>query len=104
MKKPSTTPEVISSRIMGMNRETLSGTLPRWLTPILLAVCAYYQIRQITQQDALAKIVGENATSIVVMKENLTSITEALSDIEKITRLLEQRLARLEIREELRKP
>lgn len=89
---------------MGLNRETLSGTLPRWLTPILLAICAYYQIRQIAQQDALAKVVAENSTSLVVLKGSAASTTEALTNLDKISRLLEQRLARLEIREEMRKP
>lgn len=91
-------------KIMGMNRETLSGTLPRWLTSILLTIVAFYQIRQVAQQDALAKVVGDNSTSLVVMKGNISITTEAISKLDKISRHLEDRLNRLEIREELRKP
>ena len=89
---------------MALNKETFSGTLPRWLTPILLALCVYFLQRQLSEQDAIAKDVRVNTTAIVVLKNSSVSMTEAVNNLDKISRLIEQRLTRLETKEEGRKP
>lgn len=89
---------------MALNKEIFSGTLPRWLTPILLSLCVYFLQRQLSEQDAIAKDVRINTTSIVVLKNSSVSMTEAVNNIDKISRIIEQRLTRLETIEEGRKP
>lgn len=85
-------------------KEAMSGTLPRWLTPILLAICIYYLNRQVVQQDAIAALVRDNTTSIAVLNAAAKSTTDSLDRLKEITRILETRLVRLETKEESRKP
>ncbi len=99
-------------------KEAMSGTLPRWLTPILLAVCVYLLQRQVAQNDATALMVRENTTAIALLNagqksaaESLRSVqesqrvaTESLDKLKEITRILETRLVRLETKEENRRP
>lgn len=85
-------------------QEALGGIVPRWATALLLAVCVFYLHRQVVMQDELAKIVSANTTSIAVLNITSRSTTEAIRDLEKISKILETRLLRLEMKEENRKP
>ncbi len=82
----------------------MGGTLPRWLTPILLALVVYLLQRQVAQNDAIAAIVRDHTTSLAVLNASLNSATKGLEKLQEITSILEKRLVRLETKEENRKP
>ena len=96
--------EKTKQRTMQQIQEALGGIVPRWATTLLLAICVFYLHRQVVQQDALAVTVSINTTSIAVLNNASKSTTESLRDLDKISRLIEARLLRLEMKEENRKP
>lgn len=87
------------------------GTIiPRWMTTILMAVTVFFLARLVRHVDAVSSRVVDNSRTISVMSEQSKATTEGLAkaveSIEKIdgiARILEQRLVRLETKEESRR-
>lgn len=79
-------------------KEALSGTVPRWFTVILMAVCTVFLNRTLKQVDASSETIKQQATAIVVLQQNADKTSEALTKVDQIVRQLENQLVRLEER------
>jgi cobalamin synthase len=85
-------------------QEALGGIIPRWATAIAMAVCAYFLSRLVHQVDTVTAVVQAHAVSIAQLSGASQTTGDALGKLDQITRLLELRLARMESKEEQRKP
>lgn len=97
-----------------MMKTALQGPVPRWATAILMSLCVFLLSRMVAQNDAVARVSNENQRNLAVtqlavsknseaINKNVVAIEKSIQSIEKIdqiARLLEQRLVRLETKEE----
>lgn len=83
-----------------MPRDTLTGTLPRWVTAIALSACVYFLQRMVRDYDTTAEIAKSNYVQIERLKDATAKTVEAFGKIDQITRLLEMRITSLEAKQE----
>ncbi len=81
-------------------KAALEGPIPRWFQAIAMGLIVFFLNRMVNQMDSVAREVQEHAISIAMIQENVTKTSEAFGKIDQIARLLEQRIVRLESREE----
>lgn len=79
-------------------KEALSGAVPRWLTAIMMGVCALFLNRTLKELDHATSSLKDQATAIVVLQKNADKTSEALGKVGLIVRQLENQLVRLEER------
>ena len=92
-----------------MMKTVMQGTAPRWWTAIMMTACAFFLYRIMEQIDATSKATERNSKELAVLtvevgrnSAGLGTAIESISKIDQISRVLEQRLVRLETKEERR--
>jgi len=89
---------------MGQKFKTaLEGPIPRWFQAIAMGIAVFFLHRMVNQVDTVAQKVNDHTVSIAMIQQNVEKTSEAFGKIDQITRLLEQRIVRLESKEEDRK-
>lgn len=88
----------------------MGTSIPRWMTTILMGVAVFFLGRLVHHVDSVSNQVVDNSKLISVMAiqtrattDGLAKAVESIEKIDGIARILEQRLVRLETREEARK-
>lgn len=84
-------------------RAAIEGPIPRWFQVIAMGLIVFFLNRMVTQIDHVGKTVESHTVSIALIQDNVTKTSEAFGKIDQIARLLEQRIIRLESKEEDRK-
>ena len=84
-------------------KAALEGPIPRWFQAIAMGLIVFFLNRMVNQVDTVAQKVNDHTVSIAMIQENVTKTSEAFGKIDQIARLLEQRIVRLESKEEDRK-
>jgi len=89
---------------MGQKFKTaLEGPIPRWFQAISMGIAVFFLHRMVNQVDTVAQKVNDHTVSIAMIQQNVEKTSEAFGKIDQIARLLEQRIVRLESKEEDRK-
>ncbi len=84
-------------------KAALEGPIPRWFQAVAMGMIVFFLNRMVNQVDAVAQKVNDHSISIAMIQENVEKTSEAFGKIDQIARLLEQRIVRLESKEEDRK-
>lgn len=84
-------------------KAAIEGPIPRWFQAIAMGMVVFFLHRMVNQVDTVAQKVNDHSISIAMIQENVTKTSEAFGKIDQIARLLEQRIVRLESKEEDRR-
>lgn len=84
-------------------KAAFEGPIPRWFQVIAMGLIVFFLNRMVNQVDAVGNKVSEHTTSIALIQSNVEKTSEAFGKIDQIARLLEQRIIRLESKEEDRR-
>ena len=84
-------------------RAAIEGPIPRWFQVIAMGLIVFFLNRMVAQVDHVRKTVEDHTVSIALIQSNVEKTSEAFGKIDQIARLLEQRIIRLESKEEDRK-
>lgn len=84
-------------------KAAIEGPIPRWFQVIAMGLIVFFLNRMVAQVDNVGSKVQEHTVSIAMIQANVEKTSEAFGKIDQIARLLEQRIVRLESKEEDRK-